>query len=160
MLVLVFHVGKQRYAVDAMAVAEVVPSVPVRPVASASPWVAGLLEYRGHILPVVDLSLLLGGEPTPHRLSSRIAVCDLAQVGAVAEDTPASARRVGLLAEGATRVLRLDPDAESHPGPRTDVRALGRLVSDGEGLIQLVRIEELLPPEIVAELSAGSGEGA
>jgi chemotaxis-related protein WspB len=72
MLLLTFTAGANRYAVDAAWVVELVPRVELRPVPHAPAFLAGLLEYRGKVVPVIDLGLLLGADPCQDRLSTRI----------------------------------------------------------------------------------------
>src|SRR5688572_10408556 len=74
--VLHLRVGDERYALPTASVVEVVPAVPLRPVPGTPEAVAGLLAYRGQVVPVVDLPRLLGRGAAPVRLSTRIAVCD------------------------------------------------------------------------------------
>lgn len=152
--VLFLEAGGQRYAVETSTVVEVVPAVHLRPVPGALPGVAGLFVYRGRIVPVVDLALLLGGAPCPRRLSSRILVCDRGGAAAPYGQAVEDGRRLGLLAEHVTRVGDLDPDASgTHPGPRTPgVPTLGRIVATGEGLVQLVGVTDLVSEEVLASL--------
>jgi chemotaxis-related protein WspB len=160
--VLLFQVGNQRYAIDACVVTEVIPAVPLRPVPGTAAPVAGLLDYRGHVVPVVDLCRLFGEGSCPSLMSSRIAVCDLVVAGAVATDVPDAERWAGVLAERLTRVGDVDPDASgTHPGPRTpEVPALGRVLRDEEGLLQLVTVSQLIPADVLSSLAAGNDEAS
>ena len=63
MLLLTFTAGANRYAVDVARVVELVPRVELRSVPHAPPFLAGLLGYRGKVVPVIDLGLLLGALP-------------------------------------------------------------------------------------------------
>jgi chemotaxis-related protein WspB len=72
MLLLTLTAGANRYAVDVARVVELVPRVELRPVPHAPAFLAGLLGYRGKVVPVIDLGLLLGAAPCPDRLSTRI----------------------------------------------------------------------------------------
>jgi chemotaxis-related protein WspB len=74
MLILTFTAGGTRYAVDVARVVELVPRVEIRPVPLAPAFLAGLLGYRGRVVPVIDLGLLLGTAPCPDRLSTRIVL--------------------------------------------------------------------------------------
>jgi chemotaxis signal transduction protein len=55
-----FKLGDQRYGVELERVQEVIRPQPVTRVPSAPPALAGLMNLRGRIVPVVDLRVLLG----------------------------------------------------------------------------------------------------
>ena len=55
MLSLTFCIGPTRFVIDARRVSQVVPRVPLRALPLAEPYVAGLLDFRGTVLAVVDL---------------------------------------------------------------------------------------------------------
>jgi chemotaxis signal transduction protein len=58
--VIVFALGHARYAVELRWVREVFTLGPVTPVAHAPDAVAGVVNYRGAIMPILDLGVLLG----------------------------------------------------------------------------------------------------
>ena len=61
MLLLVFRVAGDPYAIEATRVVEVVPRVELRALPHARPEaLAGLFRYRGQMVPVIDLGVLLG----------------------------------------------------------------------------------------------------
>lgn len=60
MLLLTLKAGANRYAVEIARVIELVPRVELRLVPHAPPALAGFLGYRGKVVPVIDLGLLLG----------------------------------------------------------------------------------------------------
>jgi chemotaxis-related protein WspB len=159
--VLVFQVGDERYALETRVLLEVVPAVPLREVPGATEALAGLLDYRGHVVPVVDLCRLLGRGPCPERLRNRIMVCDLVAAGAAAPGAPDAERFVGALAENVTRIANVDPVADAaHPGPvAPGAPALGALVREGGALLQFVRVGELVPAELRALLAGVRPDG-
>ncbi|WP_162232486.1 chemotaxis protein CheW, partial [Methylogaea oryzae] len=71
MLLLLFHLGAQRYAVPATQVVELAPLPGLSPVEQAFPGVVGLFRYRGRWLPLLDLKLARLGEPCAASMSSR-----------------------------------------------------------------------------------------
>lgn len=140
MLALVVQVAEERYVVPAARAVEVLPRVQLSPVPRAAPWHAGLLSYRGAALPVIDLSVRLGGEPCAPRLGNRVLVVDVQRLDRV--------ERWGVLVEQVLEVR--DVDEASARGP-------GRVVGLGEGLIlQLLDLDALLdgrePPVLEAEV--------
>jgi chemotaxis-related protein WspB len=67
-----FQVLDRALAVDLRHVHEVCPAVRLKPVPAAPAWLAGLLDYHGQLLPAVDASVLLGGDPVPLAVGTRI----------------------------------------------------------------------------------------
>lgn len=150
MLMLTFDVNGCRYAVDVARVVEVVPRIALRPIPHAPPFLAGLFDLGGRMVPVVDLGVRLGGEPCRPRLSTRIVV---------AED--AAGRLLGLIGERVTE-LRAGPE-----GLRDDRAAaldgapyLGPIVPLGGDLVQAIRVDGLLPGDLRETLYGAMLRGA
>jgi purine-binding chemotaxis protein CheW len=104
-----------RYAVDVLAVEEVVHDVPIHPLPDAPPALVGVLSLRGQFLPVIDLGPALGVGAGRRRASSVVVV----SVGA---------SRVGVLAEEVSEVILLEPGSVRGYGGREaerDPRFLG-----------------------------------
>lgn len=153
MLVLVFTAGRARYALPAARVREVAPVPELTPIPGAPPAVPGRLTWRGASLPVVDLSVLLGGAPAPALLSTRLVVVDYR--------TPDGRERLlGLLAEKAVETVRLADAGLAPSGVAFAGSAcLGRLGRDKAGTVQLVRVEDILSEELRAALHPAGEEG-
>ncbi|MBI4863190.1 MAG: purine-binding chemotaxis protein CheW [Candidatus Riflebacteria bacterium] len=145
-LLVLFQVGPDTYAVDARRVTEVVPAVALRSVPAAPPWVAGLLGYRGAVVPVVDLSRILGGVDSVPRLSTRILITTVS-------DDRGKERLLGLMAESVLETLSRDVTEFRQEGvvPR-DAAFLGRISCDDRGMVQLVEIEKLVPAALAPML--------
>jgi len=154
MQAVVFHVGSERFAIDTKSIAEVIPCIPARAVPSAMEAVIGVIEYRGDVIPVLDLCRLFGAGDCPVRLSNRILVCSMKPEEGVQDGDPQEAALVGVLAENVTRVTTLDADAPgAHPGLQTPgIRGLGQILQDDIGVVQLVYVEELIPADVLASL--------
>jgi len=138
MLLLVFRVAGQTYAVAAAQVVEVVPRVELRTLPHGPAALAGLARYRGQTVPVIDLGVLLGTGPCPPRLSTRIILID--------EHLPARGKaRIGLICEHVSDVQQVSDDrvvTEHSLLGRTPY--LGPIVSTDTGLIPLLDINQLL----------------
>jgi chemotaxis-related protein WspB len=132
-----FDAAGSTYAVPASRVVEVVPRVQLRPLAHMPNYLAGLADHGGNLVPVVDMNVMLGGEPSPPRLGTRIL---LAQTR-LPEGSPAV---IGLMAEDMDRL-------SEHPeGGRGDARKglLGRVLKWGDVIAQEIEVDELLPVEV------------
>jgi chemotaxis-related protein WspB len=152
MLLLTFQAAGQLYAVDAARVVQVVPRVTLRPLPHAPAYLAGVFEYRGDVVSVVDLGVLLGAGPAPGRLNTRIILVDRAArdpaPGPEGERRPAASGRrslLGLIAEQVSDVSPADPDALiASPFQVPAAPYLGRLAETDRGMAQLIAVEKVL----------------
>ena len=137
-LFLVFQIGKERYALEAKCVVEVIPLLTLKQVPQGPPGLAGLVNYRGQPIPALDLSLMVLGRPAAETFSTRIIIVRC--TGPNAEP-----RLLGLIAEQATGILRKHPDEFVKTGLEPlEKPFLGPVLMDPGGPIQWVREEQLL----------------
>ncbi len=138
MLFLQFTVDNTRYVLATGAIIEVVPLAPLQKQPNAPAYVAGLMNYRGRSLPVIDISQLFAGYDSALHLSSRIVVVKLGL-------PEGEAIAIGLLLEKATEILKLEASEFIEPGlenPQTPY--LGKVTMDGQGMLQLLTPENIL----------------
>src|SRR5438445_146788 len=74
MLFLLFKLGKERYALSASRVVEVLPLVDLKQLPQAPNGVAGVFNYRGRPVPALDLCALTLGHSSSELLSTRIII--------------------------------------------------------------------------------------
>ncbi|MDD1014301.1 chemotaxis protein CheW [Pseudomonas rubra] len=142
-LYLVFRIKDQRFALDAHEVAEVLPRLPLKPIAQAPDWVAGVLAHRGALVPVIDVGALSFGLPAPVRTSTRLVLVHY-RVDPLRPDL-----LLGLILEQATDTLRCDP-AQFQPYGLDNQQApyLGPVREDAHGLLQRIGVQDLLSAEV------------
>jgi len=146
-LFLLFRIGSERYALRATEVAEVLPRVALKPIARAPQWVAGVFAYRGAVVPVIDLSALTFGQPAEARTSTRLVLVNYRP------DDAESAQWLGLILEQATDTLRCHPeDFQPYGLDNREAPYLGPVREDAHGLVQWVRVEDLLDESVRALL--------
>ena len=87
-------------------------------VPGAASQVAGLVQVRGRVVPVVDLRVVFGLSPIPPTLDSRVVVMKTGE------------RVVGLLVDSAREVLKIRSE-DFHPPPAV-------LVQQTDGLVKAV----------------------
>ena len=151
MLLLQFQAGNNRYGIDVAEVIEVVPRVRFRELPHADPAVAGLMNYRGTLVPVIDLTVLLTGAPSRPFFSTRIVVANY----------PAGAGKIlGLMAERVTETVACAA-GDFQPAGISVAEApyLGELSLRAEGAIQRVLIGNLLTEALRAALFEPAGGG-
>jgi len=142
MLFLLFKLGKDRYALEASRVIEVLPLLELRKIPCAPRGVAGIFNYRGRPVPAVDLSELTLGHTASENLSTRIIVVQH-------PDDRGKLQPLGLIAEQATEMLRRDRKDFVETGLQLGAPDyLGPVLMDGQGAIQWVRDQRLLPEHV------------
>ena len=142
MLFVLFQLGKDRYALPAREVVEVIPLVHIRKILKAPKGVAGILSYRGSPIPAIDISEMALDKPADMRLSTRIIVVqyDLGEK---------QKQLVGLIAERTTQILRRELSDFYNPGLSVaDAPYLGSVTKDERGLIQRIELVKLLSDAI------------
>ncbi|HBB34299.1 MAG TPA: chemotaxis protein CheW [Cyanobacteria bacterium UBA8803] len=137
MLMLLFYIGQDSYAIESSRVAEVIPRVPLRKIYYVPNYVAGVLNYRGTITPVIDLCHLIQGTPSSYHLSTRIIMVKSSQ-----QDS--NLQYIGLMAERIIHTLKkstadlVDSHVQMNQAPY-----LGGIILDQKGMIQQIHLEQL-----------------
>ncbi|MDX3884566.1 MAG: chemotaxis protein CheW [Sphingomonas sp.] len=106
-----FRIGAQSLAVDIMATREIRAWSPTTPLPHAAGFVRGVLDLRGIVLPVIDLSARLGWgdcDPTPRHVVMVMQIGD---------------RPYGLIVDAVSDIATIDS---------TDVQAPPELGRDGD----------------------------
>ena len=146
-LFLVFRIQGERYALEAVEVVEVLPRLQLKPIAQAPAWVAGVLAHRGAMVPVIDVSAMTFGEPAAARTSTRLVLVHYRP----ADEVPG--QLLGLILEQATDTLRCNPaDFQPYGLDNRAAPYLGPVREDAQGLLQRIRVNDLLNAEVRALL--------
>jgi chemotaxis-related protein WspB len=146
MLFLLFQIGQDHYALDTSQVAVVLSLAKLKQMPASAPWVAGVFTYRGQSVPVIDLSQLALGRPARRRLSTRMVLVHYPASGP-------DSRLLGLVLEKASEIMHREPSEFRDSGlDHSAAPYLGPVTDDARGLIQAVRIQDLLPPAVQAQL--------
>jgi chemotaxis-related protein WspB len=160
MLLLTFTAGANRYAVEVAWVVEVVPNVELRPIPHAPAFLAGLLGYRGKVVPVIDLGSLLNGAPCRDCLSTRIILVNHTpdnrnhskqdRGGSREENGGSRAEQehdpnlLGLVAEHVSDLTHARPEQVAPPPVRLpQTHFLDAIIQTDQGIVQLIAVDKL-----------------
>ncbi len=110
---LAFRLGDEEYGIDILAVQEIRGYDPVTRIAGAPPFIKGVINLRGEIVPIVDLRIKLALESVTYDAFTVVIVLNI------------DARVVGLVVDGVSDVLALTPEC-IRPAPE-----LGACVDTG-----------------------------
>lgn len=133
-----FRVGGQDYSVDIMSVREIRGSAKATSLPHAPPFVKGVINLRGTVLPILDLSARLGLEMGQDAERNVIIVVDL------------GGRTAGLMVDAVSDILAIPvEDMQAPPDlaadeSRTFVSSL--TIVDGR-MIRILDLEAVMPPQ-------------
>jgi chemotaxis-related protein WspB len=142
MLMLLLQINNQRYAISSQKIVEVIPLVNLTKLTHTPEYFAGVFNYRGRIIPVIDLCQLVGGQVCCEHLSTRIILVNHWDMDATAESEP---HIMGLMAPRVIETLPVsdidlvDVDIQIDKPPY-----LGKMIIDEQGMIQCLHVEYLL----------------
>jgi len=134
MAMLLFHVGKNRFAIGCSDIVQVLPHILLTEAPFHSPCFLGLLIRKGKQVPIVDFCQLIEQRPARQFLDSRIILLDLPQGDHV--------KTIGILAEKVHQMIDLVPEDFSRQEYFLDqCPYISRAVVDKQGLIFAVDLD-------------------
>lgn len=137
-LLLLFSAGGPLYAMESKDVVEVIPRVSLRPAVNLPSYVSGLFNYRGVVVPVIDLCFLIQGRASGQNLSSRIIMV-------TSGDHSGKDHYIGLLSEGVTDTISRPLSAFHDTGLNSGQKPyLGGMTLDERGMVQILHLKVLL----------------
>jgi chemotaxis-related protein WspB len=137
MLMLLFYIGENLHAIDADLVVEVIPKVCYRNAPHLPDYVAGLFNYRGTIVPAIDMCHLINGDPSADNLSTRVMIVSYQQGGQF--------KYMALIAERVTKTLTkfreelIESSMKNENSPY-----LNKIIMHDRSIIQYIDLQELL----------------
>lgn len=137
--VLTLEMQGEIFAIDANCVREILDMVPVTEVPQSQPFVNGLINVRGKVVPLADLRLKFGMTQPPPTLDTRIVVIDA--------DVEGETTAVGILADRVYEVTEI-ASAVIEETPRIGLRWRPEFISGigkrGGDFIIVLNMEQVL----------------
>jgi len=144
---LTFLVGQERFAISILDVKEIIEISNVTHVPMTPDYIHGVINLRGNVVPVVDLSARLGHDCTEISKRSCIVLVEI--------ELSDSVQLIGMLVDEVKEILEI-PAENIQPAPDfgTDIRtefiqAMGRV---GDDFIILLAINRVLSIEELSQL--------
>jgi chemotaxis-related protein WspB len=138
MLFILFQLDQDRYAIESRELVEILPLMRLKRLPHAPTGVAGILDYRGVPVPVIDLSEMALGRRSAERLSTRILIVQ-----------SEGGQQMGLIAERANGMLKCESTDFVSSGINVGgAPYLGPVTRDARGIVQWISPEKLLSAEI------------
>lgn len=138
----VFSVAGAEYTIPAAAVVQLESYQGATPVPGTAAHVAGIIQVRGQVIPVIDLRRLFGQPAVEVTLDTRVIV------------TEQGGRQVGLLVDKSREVLRIDSAAvQTTPGlvEESSRGFFAGVIQLGQRLIMLLDLRKIVGEEDLNE---------
>ncbi len=141
--VLMLDLSGEMFAVEAMHVREILDLVPICEVPHSAPFVNGLINVRGKIVPLADLRIRFGMEQRPASVDTRIVVIELEMDG---EPVTVGIRadKVHEVAELSAAVLQDTPKVGLRWRPEF-IRCIGKREGDFVVVLDIARVFSAAP---------------
>lgn len=142
MLLLLFHTGNDCFGIDVNNVIEISPIVNFKMIPNSDDNVAGMINYRGIIVPLIDLTFVLSKNKTRDFFNSRIIICNY--------ETKNNKKNIlGLLAEKVTETIPCNENDFKNKGIEVeDAKYLGDVLLTENGIIQRIDVHKILPEKL------------
>mgnify|MGYP001186481338 FL=1 len=143
MQLVTFVLGQENFGIDIMNVQEIIRTPSITAVPQAPPYVEGVTNLRGEILPVLDTRVKFGMEQAERDVSSRVIVVDV------------QGKKVGLSVDEVSEVLRVESNhIEATPAMAADMdmSTISGVVkiNDGKKLVMIMEAASLCQIEQTA----------
>ncbi len=142
---LIFEVADQRYGLPVAEVIQIIEMVAITPLPAAPEIVAGVIDFHGRVIPVVEVRRRLGKQGPAYTLRTPIIIAQI------------NGRTVGLIVDKVSGVVELQPGqielsekiftAETAP----PVQSLGGVARMSDGLLLILDLAAFLSLEKITD---------
>lgn len=144
---LTVRLGEESYALALLSVKEIIEYGGVTQVPMMPPYVRGVINLRGRVVPVVDLMRRLHGQPVALNRRSCIVIVEVG---------PADDRQdMGVIVDAVSQVVEIPP-SQVEPGPSFGARLRADFIAGmgrrDDGFVIMLDIERVLNSEEVEAL--------
>jgi chemotaxis-related protein WspB len=137
MLCLTFKCCNNEYAIDSREIVEIIPLVKLHSLPKTSKQFTGYINYKGELVPVIDLSVFLGYLPAQLLMGTRIMIMNFIRADG-------SKLLFGVLVENITEIEKFDDKEIKQPEINVDKHPLlHKLIVRKERTINLITFRSL-----------------
>ena len=143
--VVVFALSNEKFATDINVVHEIIRMQTITQIPSAPRFVEGVINLRGHVVPVVDLRKRAGLDASDYTRSSRIMVVQM------------GLHTIGLVVDGVSEVMHIPSESIEPPSPvvsTLDSSYIEGVAKLDDELVIMLNLSKLLAGDQVLQMAA------
>jgi len=141
---LTFFVDDEQYGLDISKVKEIIAPINITHIPKTPPFVKGVINLRGSIIPVVDVRLKFGMQEKETDIDTAIIIYEVDKVS------------IGFIVDQVEDVLTLDKDHISDAprfGGNIDTSFVENVAEVGDSVIMLLNLERIFEAEELLDIS-------
>ncbi len=142
---LTYFLGEEEYGVDISQVREIIAMMKITPVPKTPKYVAGVINLRGAIIPVIDTRLRFDMSSLEYTEQTAIIIIEINKVS------------IGFVVDKVEEVLTIDESSISEPpkfGTNINTDFIKNIARIGEMVIMILDLEKLFEAEELSMLDA------
>jgi len=148
---ILFKLNKQTFAIKLDDIDEILMMCDLHQIPGSPDFIAGTINLRGTMIPVIDLSKRLGyvrPTPPPQTLENEDSQSSF-QKGTRLVVITVNNLRIGMIIDGLHKVEHLNPEShhESVVSDEAMPDYIDGMIVEGSGIVQMVHIQQAVLPE-------------
>lgn len=152
---LTFYLAGEIFGMDILNIKEIIEYGHLTEVPMTPPFIQGVINLRGSVVPVINLAIRFGKQPTPVSKRTCIVIIE--------GGTPEEPQDIGIMVDTVNAVLEIAPqDVEPPPNFGASMRTdfISGMAKVDDRFIILVRVERVLSVDDMAAIDATIHSGA
>ncbi len=144
---LTFRLGDEEYGIGILKVKEIIGMMPITPIPQTPPYVKGVINLRGKVIPVIDLRLRFGMEEAEYTDRTCIIVVEVSLA--------AEAVIMGIVVDAVSEVAQIKAEEiEDTPsfGTTLDTSYILGMAKTDDSVKILLDIDKILSEEELAQI--------
>ena len=101
--IVTFNIGNEEFGIEVLSVQEIIRMVAITQVPNSSEIIEGIINLRGHIVPVIDLRVVFGMDRIQYSDHTRIIVVEINKA------------TMGIIVDSVNEVMRIPSDITEAP---------------------------------------------
>lgn len=131
----IFKLNSEYYGIDIKYVENIEKNLTITRVPNSKPYVKGIINLRGNVIPVIDLRLRYGIEPKEYTEESRIIIVNF------------ESYQIGMIVDSSSETLQLEEeniDASPNMRSSSDEEFIKELGKHNNRIIMLINLKRTL----------------
>lgn len=142
---LTFFIEQEQYGLNIRNVKEIIASMNITPVPKTPPYIKGVINLRGAVIPVIDVRLKFGLQEKPHDVNTAIIINVVDNVS------------IGFIVDRVEDVLSLNASQLTEPprfGTHVDTSFIENVAEVNDSVIMILNLKRIFEQDELVDIVA------